>query len=53
MFFVNVCVLKLNFVQVGRIRDFEDVSKLAKADQYFSEVCIFSRLKWTILTTRR
>ena len=34
--------LKVIVFQVGRIRDFEDVSKLAKADQYFSEVCVFS-----------
>lgn len=28
--------------EVSRIRDFGDVSKLAKADQYFAEVCRLS-----------
>jgi diaphanous 1 len=26
--------------QIGRIKDFEDVSKLAKADQYFNQVSV-------------
>jgi hypothetical protein len=26
-------------MEIGRIKDFKDVSKLANADQYFSQVC--------------
>lgn len=32
--------LYLLYLQIGRIKDFQDVSKLAKADQYFNQVSI-------------
>jgi len=41
-----VCVLytslSLEILQITRIKDFEDVGKLAKSDQYFSQVRDFS-----------
>ncbi len=36
--------------QVERIKSFEDVSKLAKADQYFHQVGLTNYLRWLFLT---